>query len=88
MGEAGGCIKIGLSSLLDSERPVQSWTSKNILPKIRKAKRIVDFQSEENKEAPETATDLKTQKIDRSENLLFRVRCAFGCSLFPFKRAP
>ena len=38
--------------------------------------------------APENATHPKTQKIDHSENLRFRVCCVFGCSLFPSKRAP
>ena len=38
--------------------------------------------------APENATHPKTQKIDRSENLRFRVCCVFWCSLFASKRAP
>ena len=38
--------------------------------------------------APENATHPKTQVVDRSENLRFRVCCVFGCSLFPSKRAP
>ena len=35
---------------------------------------------------PENATHPKTQVIDRSQNLRFRVCCVFGCSLFPSRR--
>ena len=46
----------------------------------------LSFRGEQK--APKNATHPKTQKIDRSENLRFRVCCVFGCSLFPSKRAP
>ena len=44
-------------------------------------------KSTRKRNTPENATHPKTQKIDRSENLL-RVCCVFRCSLFPSKRAP
>ena len=73
-----------------SQRSVTKFSFKNATAvTAQRTTRTFAFEtSEENKKAPQNATHPKTQEIDSSENLRFRVCCVFGCSLFPSKRAP